>query len=71
MNADEIRSKIKSFAHDEFNKKEFLEISEIKKKITLGKDLFNRDQKYKKVKIDKSFPKQIFDNINKYKKWIA
>ena len=71
MNADQIKNKIKSFAHDEFNKSEFLEINEIKKKITLGKDLFNRDQKYKKVNIDKSFPKQIFDNINKYKEWIA
>ena len=71
MNASQIKNKIKSFAHDEFNKKKFLKINEIKKKIILGKDLFDRDQKYKKVNIDRTFPKQILDNINKYKEWIV
>ena len=71
MQPTEIKKKIKSFAHDEFNKKEFLEINEIEKKIKLGEDLFNRDQKYIKAKIDNKFPKQIFDNIDKYKEWIA
>ena len=71
MQPTEIIKKIKSFAHDEFNKKEFLEINEIEKKIKLGEDLFNRDQKYIKVEFDNSFPKQIFDNIDKYKEWIA
>ena len=71
MQPTEIIKKIKSFAHDEFNKKEFLEINEIEKKIKLGEDLFNRDQKYIKVELDNNFPKQIFDNIDKYKEWIA
>ena len=71
MKPTEIIKKIKSFAHDEFNKKEFLEINDIEKKIKLGEDLFNRDQKYIKVELDNSFPKQIFDNIDKYKEWIA
>ena len=71
MQPTEIKKKIKSFAHDEFNKKEFLELSEIEKKIKLGEDLFNRAQKYIKVDLDNSFPKQIFDNIDKYKEWIA
>ena len=71
MQPSEIKKKIKSFAHDEFNKKEYLELSEIEKKIKLGEDLFNRDQKYTKVEFDNSFPKQIFDNIDKYKEWIA
>ena len=71
MQPTEIKKKIKSFAHDEFNKKEFLEINEIEKKIKLGEDLFNRDQKYIKVELDNNFPKQIFDNIDKYKEWIA
>ena len=71
MQPTEIKKKIKSFAHDEFNKKEFLEINEIEKKIKLGEDLFNRDQKYIKVELDNKFPKQIFDNIDKYKEWIA
>ena len=71
MQPTEIKKKIKSFAHDEFNKKEFLEINEIEKKIKLGEDLFNRDQKYIKVELNNNFPKQIFDNIDKYKEWIA
>ena len=71
MHPTEIKKKIKSFAHDEFNKKEFLEINEIEKKIKLGEDLFNRNQKYIKVELDNNFPKQIFDNIDKYKEWIA
>ena len=71
MQPTEIKKKIKSIAHDEFNKKEFLEINEIEKKIKLGEDLFNRDQKYIKVELDNNFPKQIFDNIDKYKEWIA
>ena len=71
MQPTEIKKKIKSFAHDEFNKKEFLEINEIEKKIKLGEDLFNRNQKYIKVKLDNNFPKQIFDNIDKYKDWIV
>lgn len=71
MKPSEIKNKIKSFAHDEFNKKEFLEIDQIKQKIKLGKDLFNRDQKYIRVNIDNKFPKQIFDNMDKYKEWIV
>ena len=71
MQPTEIIKKIKSFAHDEFNKKEFLEINEIEKKIKLGEDLFNRNQKYIKVELDNNFPKQIFDNIDKYKEWIV
>ena len=71
MQPTEIKKKIKSFAHDEFNKKEFLEINEIEKKIKLGEDLFNRNQKYIKVELDNNFPKQIFDNIDKYKEWIV
>ena len=71
MQPTEIIKKIKSFAHDEFNKKEFLEINEIEKKIKLGEDLFNRDQKYIKVELNNNFPKQIFDNIDKYKEWIV
>ena len=71
MQPSEIKKKIKSFAHDEFNKQEFLELSEIEKKIKLGEDLFNRAQKYIKVDLDNSFPKQIIDNIDNYKEWIA
>ena len=70
MNPDEIKKKIKSFAHDEFNKPEYLNVDKIDKSIKQGLDLFNRNQKYTKVNLDKTFPKFIFDNKNKYKDWI-
>ena len=35
MKPNEIQKKIKSFAHDEYNKNEFLEIENIKKKLYL------------------------------------
>ena len=70
MNPKDIKKKIKSFAHEEFNKDEFLNISKINKCIAEGKDLFNREQKYSKIDLDKSFPKYIFDNELKLKDWI-
>ena len=48
-----------------------LNIDEIVKKINLGKDIIGRDENYKKIEIDKSFPKYVLDNIEYYKKWIA
>ena len=70
MYPDEIKKKIKSFAHDEFNQTEYLNVDKIDKSIKQGLDLFNRNQKYTKVNLDKTFPKFIFDNKNKYKDWI-
>ena len=36
----------------------------------MGKDIFDRDIRYQKVKIDNSFPKYIVDNKEKLKEWI-
>ena len=70
MKPNEIQKKIKSFAHDEYNKNEFLEIENIEKKIISGNDLFNRNQNYKTVDLDDTFPKYILDNKKKYNEWI-
>ncbi len=70
MKPNEIQKKIKSFAHDEYNKNEFLKIENIKKKIISGNDLFNRNQNYKTVDLDDTFPKYILDNKKKYNEWI-
>ena len=67
---ENISKKIKSFAHGEFNKANFSNYENIKKKINAGKDIFDRDIRYKKVKIDSSFPKYIVDNKEKFKEWI-
>ena len=50
--------------------KKYLDIDEIRKKITLGQDIIGRNETYKKIKIDNSFPKYILDNKKIFKNWI-
>ena len=66
-----ISKKIKSFAHGEFNTFDISKEENIRLKIEKRKDIFNRGYKIKKVEIDSSFPKYIFDNKEKFKEWIA
>ena len=51
--------------------KKYLQIDEIQKKINSGKDIIGRNEVYKAKKIDKSFPKPILENLEKYKDWIS
>ena len=67
---ENILKKIKSFAHGEFNKADFASLKNIKEKINMGKDIFDRRISYKKVQIDNSFPKYIVSNKEKLKEWI-
>ncbi len=69
-NPENIANKIKSFAHGEFNKNDFIDENKIKEKINFGKDLFDREIKFKKVQIDETFPKYILKNQDKLKEWI-
>ena len=69
LSADQILKKIKSFSHGEFNKLDLNE-KEIEKKILENEDIFNRGIKLKKVFLDKTYPKYILDNKEKYSKWI-
>ena len=61
---------MKSFAHGEFNKPNFVNLKNIKEKINMEKDIFDRGIIYKKVQIDDSFPKYIIENKEKLKEWI-
>ena len=70
MSPQDISLKLKTFAHTEFASKKFSDVDVIKKKITMGVDLFERGHKYEKVKIDKSFPNYLRENIEKYKDYI-
>ena len=65
-----IIKKISSFQHTEFDKEEFKNKEIIKQKIKEGKDIFNRNFFFKKVNIDKKFPKFLVDNKDIYKNWI-
>jgi len=67
----EIQRKIQTFAHTELNQKKFTSLNNIKFCIKNFKDLFHRNTKYKKIKINKSFPEYIVSNQKKLFKWIA
>tara|TARA_B100001093_G_C26594682_1_gene913137 strand:- start:1 stop:810 length:810 start_codon:yes stop_codon:yes gene_type:complete len=66
----QISKKIRTFQHTEFNKKTFTNIKTISQKIKNLEDLYNRSHKYKKVKIDKSYPEFLQKNKHKMIKYI-
>ena len=68
---ENISKKIKSFAHGEFNTANISNEENIRLRIEKGQDIFERGHKLKKVEIDSSFPKYIFENKDKLKKWIV
>ena len=70
LSPNEIRNKINSFAHTEFNNAKFKNLEKIKLSIKNKLDLFDRPIKYKQVKIDNTYPIYIQKNINRLKEWI-
>lgn len=70
MTPAQIKNKIESFSHAEFNTNQFTDINYIKNKIENGLDLFNRNEKFEKIEIDNNFPKIISNNVDKYKEWV-
>jgi beta-1,4-mannosyl-glycoprotein beta-1,4-N-acetylglucosaminyltransferase len=71
MTPKDISLKIRTFAHSEYNKREFFDINIIKKKIIEKKDLYNRNRVYNKVSITKkNYPNFILNNLNKFIKFI-
>jgi beta-1,4-mannosyl-glycoprotein beta-1,4-N-acetylglucosaminyltransferase len=59
------------YVHKEKIDQKYLNLEQIVKNINQGKDIVGRDENYKKIEIDQSFPKHILNNIKSYKKWIA
>ena len=49
MSSEQVQNKIKSFAHEEYNKEEYNNLNYIQNSIDSGRDLFNRNQKYNKI----------------------
>ena len=68
---DGISKKIKAYSHQEFYKDEFVDEEKIAIRIKNNVDLFDRDIKYKKIKVDSSFPEYVLKNKDKFKEWIA
>ena len=67
---EDIKKKINSYSHQEFNISKFTSEKNIAEKISKGKDLFERDINYKKILIDESFPEYIVNNKEMLKDWI-
>lgn len=68
---EKIKYKIKSFAHQEYNKKEYLDNIKDNLKKT-DEDIFNRFTKFVKVKIQgDNYPKWLVENKEKYKHLIS
>ena len=68
--AEGIYKKLNSYAEQQWNTSEFKNIDIIKEKIVQKKDLFNRGHNFEVVKIDKEFPKYVYDNKEKLKEFI-
>jgi beta-1,4-mannosyl-glycoprotein beta-1,4-N-acetylglucosaminyltransferase len=65
-----ISKKIQSYSHSEYNTSNFTDVKKIEERIKNKVDIFDRNIEYKKIDLDKTFPKHILDNLNKYEKWI-
>lgn len=64
--AETIKSKIESFAHQEFNQDQFKNINYIKNKIENGEELYNRP--FPMIKVDQTtFPKDFLTSFSRYK----
>ena len=70
MSPEKISLKLRTFAHSEFSDPEFSSIDVIKRKIENHIDLFNRGHLYKVIDIHKKFPKDVVDNLMKFKEHI-
>ena len=66
---DQILKKIKSFSHGEFNNS-LLNENSIEEKILKNEDIFNRGFTLKKIDLNENFPKYIYNNREKFSKWI-
>ena len=70
LKPEEISKKFKSLAETSWDKEEYFNENNIKKKIEEKKDLFNRGHIFEQVKIDNSYPEYLQNNQNKYLEWI-
>jgi beta-1,4-mannosyl-glycoprotein beta-1,4-N-acetylglucosaminyltransferase len=68
--ANEISKKLKTFPHTEYRTREFSSIKTVKNKMKIHIDLFNRGHTYKIVKIDRSYPKYIINNLRHFKNYL-
>ena len=67
----DIKTKIQSFSHGEFNTENIVDQENIKEKISQGVDIFNRGLQLNRIEIDSRFPNFILKNKDKLSDWIV
>tara|TARA_B100000989_G_scaffold92477_1_gene66900 strand:+ start:22 stop:807 length:786 start_codon:yes stop_codon:yes gene_type:complete len=70
MSASEIKKKLDSYAHSEYNNKKFNDLDKINNAIHQKIDLFERPINFEKIRFDDTFPEYIYNNKEKFKNWI-
>ena len=70
LSPEEISTKLKTFAHEEFSEESYSSIEIIKKNILNKTDLFKRGHKYIVKEISNEFPEYLLKNVEKYKEFI-
>jgi len=70
MSASEIKEKLDSYAHSEYNNKKFNDLDKINNAIHQKVDLFDRPINFEKIRFDDTFPEYIYKNKEKFKNWI-
>ena len=70
-NIKNIKLKLESFAHTEFNKNIYTNKRNLESKIKNYKDLFDNNISLKKITLGNSFPKYLIKNKKKFKEWIV
>jgi hypothetical protein len=69
-NDEEIKNKIKNYAHVEHNTESMLNAINIEQHLLEKKSFFNADEKFEIVKLDDYFPSFILENKDKFSKLI-
>ena len=70
MCPEEIKKKLASFAHSEYNNRKYTNLKKIEDSIKNKMDLFDRPILYEKNIFDKTFPDYVVNNKEKFKDWI-
>jgi beta-1,4-mannosyl-glycoprotein beta-1,4-N-acetylglucosaminyltransferase len=66
-----IKIKLESFAHTEFNKNIFTNKKNLRSRVKNYKDLFDDNVNLKKITLDSSYPEYIIKNKKQFKEWIV
>ena len=69
-NDDDIKIKIKNYAHVEHNNDQILSYIDVNKHLQEGKSFFNNNEEFEIVELDEYFPQFILENKDKFSSYI-